>query len=80
MLIVAKRESAAGRTVLGPRQIGDRYARIVSQSDGSGRIEMFDGKSQTWIVTDTISFAAIWAAPVVSPLVIEQIGAKPSSK
>ena len=80
MLIVGKRDVAAGRTVLGPRQVGSSYARIVSQSDGSGRIEVFDSESQTWMVTDAISFAIIWAAPVVSPLVIEQIGGKPARR
>jgi len=80
MFIVGKREIASGRTVLGPRKIGASYARIVSQSDGSGRIEAFDSKSQTWILTEAISFADIWAAPVVSPLVIEQIASKPRQK
>jgi hypothetical protein len=80
MLIVRKREISSGRTVLGPRKIGGIYARIVSLSDGSGRIEMFDGDSDTWVVTEAISFSDIWNAPVVSPLVIEQIAGKPRQK
>lgn len=80
MLIVGKREIVSGRTVLGPKKIGRGYARIVSQSDGSGRIETFDPGSQTWIMTEAISFAEIWAAPIVSPLVVEQIASKPRQK
>jgi hypothetical protein len=78
--VVTKRESAGGRTVLGPKRVGERYARIISQNDGSGRIEAFDTASQRWIPADNISFGEIWSAPVLSALIITQIVGKPRQK
>lgn len=75
-MIVAKRVIAAGRVVLGPKKIKNGYARIVSQSDGSGRIEIFDPESRSWhVAEDSLSFATVWAAPVVSALQVEQLTA-----
>jgi hypothetical protein len=75
-MIVAKRVIASGRVVLGPKKIKGGYARIVSQSDGSGRIETFDAGSRSWHVPEEeISFATVWAAPVVSALLVEQLTA-----
>jgi len=71
-MIVARRELVAGRIVLGPRKVKGRYARIVSQSDGSGRVETFDAGVQKWrLAPEDVSFSDIWAAPVVSPLAAE---------
>ena len=80
MLIVKKRELVAGRTVLGPRKIASTYARIVARSDGSGRIEKFDGETNTWVMTDAISFSDIWTAPEASPLIVEQMLSAPGVK
>lgn len=78
-MIVAKRVIASGRVVLGPKKIKGGYARIISQSDGSGRIETFDVESRKWLVAEeTVSFATVWAAPLVSALVVEQLTATPS--
>jgi len=75
-MIVAKRMIAAGRVVLGPKKIKGGYARIVSQSDGSGRIETFDPGSRSWqVAEEDVSFATVWAAPVVSALLLEQLTA-----
>lgn len=73
MLTVRRREIVPGRIVLGPRKIGRSYARIVSQRDGSGRIEAYDTATRKWMATEAISFSEVWAAPVVSPLFAEQI-------
>ncbi|HEY9447466.1 MAG TPA: hypothetical protein VIQ62_10370 [Burkholderiales bacterium] len=71
-MIVARRELVAGRIVLGPRNVKGQYARIVSQSDGSGRVETFDTVTQKWRpAPEDVSFSDIWAAPIVSPLAPE---------
>jgi hypothetical protein len=76
-MIVTRRVIAAGRVVLGPKKIKGGYARIVSQSDGSGRIETFDVNSRSWhMAEETVSFATVWAAPLVSALVVEQLTAE----
>ena len=35
-------ENAVGRVLVGPKKLRGCYARIVSQRDGSGRIERFN--------------------------------------
>ena len=41
-------ENAVGRVLVGPKKLRGCYARIVSQRDGSGRIEKFNPSSRTW--------------------------------
>ena len=55
-----------GRIVLGPRQVRNGYARIVSTADGSGRIEIFDAKAQAWSdASGECTFSELWsAAPI----------------
>lgn len=75
-MMVKGRGRMAGRIVCGPKILQDTFVRIVSEIDGSGRIEVFDGKSRHWALAPTdISFSDVWAAPVLSPLIVEQITA-----
>ncbi|MNC84795.1 hypothetical protein D3C83_03630 [compost metagenome] len=51
---------------MGPKKVGNVYARIVSQRDGSGRIEKFDFASQTWCeAPGNVTFDDVWSAPMV---------------
>lgn len=60
-------EKNAGRVLIGPKKLGQGYARIVANRDGSGRIESFDLVSRTWIpASDGITFSAVWSAPAAS--------------
>jgi hypothetical protein len=53
----------AGRIVLGPRQVKNGYARIVSRPDGSGRIELFDAKAGVWAeALESCTFSEIWSS------------------
>jgi hypothetical protein len=59
-------ESVAGRVLVGPKKLRNCYARIVSQKDGSGRIEKLDAASGTWFEAhESITFSEIWSAPSV---------------
>jgi hypothetical protein len=63
-------ENVAGRVVVGPKKLRNGYARIVSQKDGSGRIEKLDTATGTWRDADEgITFSEVWSAPAapVSP-------------
>ena len=70
--MVARRmqvEKAAGRVLIGPKKIGQGYARIVANRDGSGRIESFDPVSRTWVpASDSVTFSEVWSAPPASIL------------
>ena len=57
-------EKQAGRVLIGPKKLGQGYARIVADKDGSGRIEIFDIVSKTWIpASHSITFSDVWSAP-----------------
>jgi hypothetical protein len=57
-------DTVPGRVLLGPKKLGSDYARIVSQKDGSGRIEKFDMVSGRWLpAPEGITFSEIWSAP-----------------
>jgi hypothetical protein len=63
-------ENIAGRVVVGPKKLRDGYARIVSQKDGSGRIEKLDVATGTWLdAHDGVTFSEVWSAPAapISP-------------
>ena len=78
-MMVRGRARMAGRIVCGPKILQDTVVRIVSEIDGTGRIEIFDGKSEHWALAPTsISFSDVWAAPLVSPILVEQITSTPA--
>jgi len=57
-------EKHAGRVLIGPKKLGQGYARVVANRDGSGRIESFDPISRTWIpAAESITFSDVWSAP-----------------
>ena len=59
-------DNVAGRVLVGPKKLGNGYARIVSQKDGSGRIERFDFASRTWReAAESVTFSEVWSAPAV---------------
>jgi hypothetical protein len=59
-------DNVAGRVLVGPKKLRSCYARIVSQKDGSGRIEKFDLVSGTWFEAhESITFSEVWSAPSV---------------
>jgi hypothetical protein len=63
-------EKRSGRVLVGPKKLHEGYARIVSNRDGSGRIESFDPVSRTWIpAPESITFSEIWSAPAASILI-----------
>jgi hypothetical protein len=77
--LIAKMERIAGRVVLGPKKVGNGYARIVSETDGCGRIESFDVDSRTWHpASEAVTFSEVWSAPAVAPLTWQRIGGKSS--
>jgi len=52
--------------LVGPKKLRSCYARIVSQKDGSGRIEKFDLVSGTWFEAhESVTFSEVWSAPSV---------------
>ncbi len=76
-MIVTGRERSAGRVVCGPKLLNGKFVRIISQTDGSGRIEVFDGRTRYWVpAPNDVSFSDVWSAPVVSLLMREQIDEK----
>jgi hypothetical protein len=55
-----------GRIVLGPRQVRNGYARIVSTANGSGRIELLNSQSGAWCDADGgCTFSELWSAPPI---------------
>lgn len=57
-------ENMVGRVVVGPKKLRDGYARIVSQKDGSGRIEKLDVATGTWLdAHESVTFSEVWSAP-----------------
>ena len=72
-------ENAVGRVLVGPKKLRGCYARIVSQRDGSGRIEKFDFASRTWFeAPDSVTFSDVWSAPAVEALLWADIDRKKS--
>lgn len=62
----ATHEVKSGRVLVGPKKLGTGYARIVSERDGSGRIESFNPVLRKWLqAPDNVTFAAVWSAPAV---------------
>lgn len=62
-------EHAPGRVLVGPKKLRNCYGRIVSQRDGSGRIETFDFASRTWSqAPESVTFSEVWSAPSVPGL------------
>lgn len=67
-------ENAVGRVLVGPKKLRGCYARIVSQRDGSGRIERFDHASRTWAeAPESVTFAEVWSAPSAESLLWAEI-------
>lgn len=66
-LVTGVKEVKAGRVLVGPKKLGAGYARIVSERDGSGRIESFNPVSKQWFqAPDSVTFADVWSAPPVT--------------
>ena len=62
--VTGVQEKRSGRVLVGPKKLGSGYARIVSERDGSGRIESFNPVLKKWLqAPDSVSFAAVWSAP-----------------
>ena len=67
-------EITAGRVLVGPKKLRSCYARIVSQRDGTGRIEKFDIATRTWLqAPDSVTFSEVWGAPLVQSLLWAEI-------
>jgi len=67
-------ENVVGRVLVGPKKLRGCYARIVSQRDGSGRIERFDHASRTWSeAPETVTFAEVWSAPSAESLLWAEV-------
>jgi len=67
-------ENGVGRVLVGPKKLRGCYARIVSQRDGSGRIEKFDFASRSWFeAPDSVTFSEVWSAPPVESLLWAEI-------
>jgi hypothetical protein len=57
-------ETVPGRVLIGPKKLGSCYVRIVSQKDGSGRIEKFDPVTARWLpAPESVTFSEVWSAP-----------------
>ncbi len=62
-------ENLPGRVLVGPKKLRNGYVRIVSQKDGSGRIERYDVESGSWLLApESVTFSEVWSAPSVSNL------------
>ena len=60
-------ENLPGRVLVGPKKLPSGYVRIVSQRDGSGRIESYDLASRNWSAApESVTFTEVWSAPSVS--------------
>ena len=67
-------ELSVGRVLVGPKKLRSCYARIVSQRDGTGRIEKFDLTTRTWFeAPESVTFSEVWSAPVVQSLLWAEI-------
>jgi len=67
-------ENAVGRVLVGPKKLRGCYARIVSQRDGSGRIEKFNPSSRTWSeAPESVTFAEVWSAPSAESLLWAEV-------
>lgn len=72
-------DNLVGRVLVGPKKLRGFYARIVSQRDGSGRIEKFDFASRTWFqAPESVTFSEVWSAPPVESLLWMDLGWKRS--
>jgi hypothetical protein len=57
---------SAGRVMVGPSKVRQGYFRIVSEKNGSGRIEKFDLEARTWSAApESVTFNEVWSAPLV---------------
>jgi hypothetical protein len=66
-MTIARPIKKAGRVVVGPRQVQKGYARIVGCEDGSGRIELYDPATRSWVdALNDCTFSELWSAPPVS--------------
>ena len=71
-------ETLPGRVLLGPKKLRNAYVRIVSQRDGSGRIERYDTASGNWSpAPENVTFSEVWSAPSVSAMAWADIDRKP---
>jgi hypothetical protein len=67
-------ENGVGRVLIGPKKLSGCYARIVSQKDGSGRIEKFDFASRSWLEAPvSVTFSEVWSAPAANSMVRAEI-------
>lgn len=72
-------ENVVGRVLVGPKKLRSCFARIVSQKDGSGRIEKFDPASRTWFeAPESVTFSEVWSAPPVESLLWADIAREKS--
>lgn len=64
-----------GRVLLGPKEVGTSYARIVALKDGSGCIQSFDKTTGTWSPAPIdLTFNEVWKAEtVVAPDILARI-------
>jgi hypothetical protein len=63
-MTLARPDKTVGRVVLGPRVLGKEYVRIVSRADGSGHIQLYDRKTQSWCdAFEQCTFSDVWSAP-----------------
>ena len=70
-------ENLPGRVLVGPKKLRSSYVRIVSQKDGSGRIERYDLASGNWSpAPESVTFSEVWRAPSVSVLAWADIDPK----
>ena len=61
---LARPDKTVGRVILGPRLVGKDYVRIVARADGSGRIELYDRKTGSWLdALESCTFSDVWSAP-----------------
>jgi hypothetical protein len=75
--MVRKIDRTAGRVVLGPKKIRGGYARIVSEADGCGCIQVYDPVTESWFAADEqVTFGEVWSAPAVSMLQDSTLGHK----
>jgi hypothetical protein len=60
---IARPIKIAGRVVLGPRLVGQRYARIIALANGAGLIEIYDTAAGVWrAAPESCDFGSVWRA------------------
>jgi hypothetical protein len=75
--VMKKVDRTVGRVVLGPKKIQGGYARIVSEADGCGCIQVYDAVTESWFAADEhVTFGQVWSAPAVSMLQRSELGHK----